>query len=111
MLLGIHGYPNDYFRFTPEGLRAVLKDFAHVVTAGVGDPDIPSSVVAVASHDRPLDLDLAALPSLARVQAEHTAARGKIRIGAFQLTPRELARTVAPELRRLVRERLLSRPR
>lgn len=25
----IHGYPNDYWRFTPEAFKSLLKDFSH----------------------------------------------------------------------------------
>src|SRR6476469_9346489 len=47
MLFGIHGYPNDYFRFTPEGFRALLSPFDDVWVAGVGDPNIPFQVVGI----------------------------------------------------------------
>ncbi len=48
MLFGIHGYPNDYFRFTPEGFRSLLGGFDDAWVAGVGHPDIPTFELFVA---------------------------------------------------------------
>jgi len=42
MLFGIHGYPSDYFRFTPEGFRSMLSASTRRGMAGVGGPDIPT---------------------------------------------------------------------
>lgn len=106
MLFGIHGYPNDYFRFTPEGLGSLLGDFDDVHVAGVGDPDIPFQVMGVGTKGRRLDVDLPELPSLAAAQARwHDAADG-VRIGPLRVPPRELARTAARELPRLAALRL-----
>lgn len=33
-----HGYPDDYYRFTPEGLREILKDFKEVKSGVAGGP-------------------------------------------------------------------------
>ena len=107
MLFGIHEHPHDYFRFTPDGLRALLEQgFDDVWVAGIGDPGIPVQVVGVGIRGSVLDLSLAQVPSLARVQADYEAARGRIQIGPQQLTPRELARAVGRDLRRLARERI-----
>src|SRR3712207_58870 len=35
LLFDIHAYPNDYFRFTPEGFRTMLSGFDDVWTAGI----------------------------------------------------------------------------
>ena len=45
----IHGYPNDYWRFTPECLKMLLKDAGYKVveTAGYGRPDLPGIVRAI----------------------------------------------------------------
>src|SRR3954454_3418575 len=40
MLFGIHGYPNDYFRFTPECFRSLLAGFDSAWVAGIGNPGI-----------------------------------------------------------------------
>jgi SAM-dependent methyltransferase len=107
MLFGIHEHPHDYFRFTPDGFRALLEQgFDDVWVAGIGDPGIPVQVVGVGIRGGRLDLWLERLPSLARVQADYEAARGRFRVGPQQLTPRELGRVVAGDLRRLARERI-----
>jgi SAM-dependent methyltransferase len=107
MLFGIHEYPHDYFRFTPDGFRALLEQgFDDVWVAGLGDPAIPMQVVGVGIRGAKLDLALERLPSLAAAQARYDAARGKVRIGPLQLSPRELAGAVGRDLRRLARERL-----
>jgi SAM-dependent methyltransferase len=111
MLFGIHEYPHDYFRFTPDGFRSLLEQgFDDVWVAGLGDPGIPMQVVGVGIRGDSLDLSLEKLPSLAAAQARYDAARGKVRIGPLQLSPRELARAVGRDLRRLARERLGLRP-
>jgi hypothetical protein len=59
-------------------------------------------VVGVGIRGSVLDLSVAALPSLAGAQARYDAARGKVRIGPLQLSPRELGRAVARDLPRLL---------
>jgi SAM-dependent methyltransferase len=44
----IHGYPNDYWRFTPEGFRSLLKGFNSCFVGFDGPQDFPSTIVAVA---------------------------------------------------------------
>lgn len=44
----IHGYPNDYWRFTPAGFKSLLKDFNHCVVSYDGPDDFPHTVVAIA---------------------------------------------------------------
>lgn len=56
MLFGIHGYPSDYFRFTPEGFASMLDAFDDVWTAGIGDPGMPMQVVGVGARGRTLDI-------------------------------------------------------
>jgi SAM-dependent methyltransferase len=111
MLFGIHEYPHDYFRFTPDGFRALLEQgFDDVWVAGLGDPAIPMQVVGVGMRGGSLGLSLDRLPTLAAAQARYDAARGKVRIGPLQLSPREVGRAVGRDLRRLARERLGLRP-
>src|SRR3954447_20214261 len=80
LLLGIHGYPSDYWRFAPEGLRIVLREFDDVWVQGIGDPEMPISVVAVAARGRELGLTLERLPTLAAAQARYLAADDRVRI-------------------------------
>jgi SAM-dependent methyltransferase len=106
MLFGIHGYPNDYFRFTPEGFRAILSGFDDAWVAGVGHPDIPMQVIGVGVHGRALDLAFERFPSLVEAQRRMDDQTGKVPVGVFSYAPAELLRLVARESPRLVREKL-----
>ena len=45
----IHGYPNDFWRFTPEGFRSLLREFSSTYVFSFGRScSRPQSVVAVA---------------------------------------------------------------
>ena len=109
MLFGIHGYPDDYFRFTPEGMRAVLSGFDDVWVCGMGHPDIPTQVIGVAAHGRALGLSRARFTSLETAQRRWEAGRGKVRIGVHNHPPGEVARALARAAPRLLRERLRAR--
>jgi SAM-dependent methyltransferase len=106
MLFGIHAYPSDYFRFTPEAFRSMLGGFDDVWVHGQGHPDAPHEVIGVAAKGRALGLRLDMLPSLATAQAEYDAHRGAVRIGVFNYKPRDLLLPLARQAPRLVRERL-----
>jgi SAM-dependent methyltransferase len=106
MLFGIHGYPSDYFRFTPEGFRSMLAGFDDVWVAGVGDQSIPTQVVGVGAKGRALGLSMAKLPSLAQAQEQFDRAEGMVRIGPFRMKPRDLARTIGREGTRIARGKL-----
>lgn len=44
----IHAYPNDYWRFTPEGFRSLLNIFEHVFVGEFGlQSDHPETVVGL----------------------------------------------------------------
>lgn len=104
MLFGIHAYPSDYFRFTPEAFRSMLgQGFDAVWAAGVGSPDFPSQVVGVGVKGRALDLP--PLPSLQDAQQAYEAGRGRVRVGIFNYPPWELAAALVRQAPRLVRER------
>lgn len=99
MLFGIHGYPNDYFRFTPEGFRSMLgQGFDEVGVAGIGDPGIPVWVLGAGAKGKPLGFDPATLPSVARAQADFERGEGKIRVGPLMVPRREILREVLPQL-------------
>ena len=107
MLFGIHGYPQDFFRFTPEGFRTMLEQgFEHVWVCGVGHPGIPTWVFGVGTHGVPLDLEMDDLPGVAAAQRRYDEAPGELRVGVLRHRPRDLLREVAPELARLARARL-----
>ena len=50
----IHNHPYDYWRYTPDGVRSLLKPFEFVQVGICGDIDFPDSVVAIASK-KPID--------------------------------------------------------
>ena len=105
MLMGIHAYPNDYWRFTPEGFRVVLEGFDDVDVVGSGDPQAPFWVFGIGIKGGKLPFRLAELPSLERSQREYERAEGKIKVGPFRLGLRELAATLGRELPRAIAER------
>lgn len=109
MLMGIHGYPSDYWRFTPEGIRVLLHGFDDVDVAAMGDPSAPFWVFGIASKGRKLDLRLADMPSLAASQQEYERAEGELRLGPFRYSLRELVRELRGELPRVLRERAAAR--
>ena len=105
MLLGIHGYPSDYFRYTPSGFRVLLGAFDDVWAAGLGSPDHPLWVFGVAAKGRRLDLSWERLPRLAEAQREWERAEGKFIVGPLQYESGDLVRIAARELPRAVAER------
>lgn len=48
MLFPVHGFPNDYWRFTPEGFRELAKSFQWAATYYGGDSNFPHTVALVA---------------------------------------------------------------
>jgi hypothetical protein len=47
MYFPIHEYPADYWRFTPDGMRAFARPFETVLIGAAGVSDLPHSVVAI----------------------------------------------------------------
>ena len=53
----IHDYPHDYWRFTPEGFRSLLKEFEHSIVASYGESEVsPQTIVGVGFKTTPPDL-------------------------------------------------------
>lgn len=109
MLIGIHAYPSDYWRFTPEGFRVLLAAFDDVDVAGMGDPSAPFFVFGVAARGRSLGLRLAELPSLVTAQRVYEQSEGKIKIGPFRYSLRQLAGVLVRQLPRAVGQRARAR--
>jgi hypothetical protein len=105
MLMPIHGYPSDYWRFTPDGLRLLLDGFDEVDAAGMGDPTIPFWVFAIGVRGHPLGLTLSALPSFRASQDDYERADGRLRLGPFRYSPTQLGRELLGELPRAVLQR------
>ncbi len=57
MRMRIHAYPNDYWRFTPEGFRVLLQPFAESFVSYAGPAKFPHTVVGVGfkGHRPPLE--------------------------------------------------------
>jgi SAM-dependent methyltransferase len=49
--LPIHDYPNDYWRFTPEGFKSLLKSFSFCFIDALGNKRFPHTVVGLAFKD------------------------------------------------------------
>jgi hypothetical protein len=111
MFFPIHGYPSDYWRFTPEGMRALLAPFDDVWVAGVGHPELPMQVVAVGAKGRRLGLGPDTLRSLAEAQRQWDRAEGKVRFELVHVPLRQLTATLARELPRAVAQRTRARIR
>ena len=43
----IHDYPNDYWRFTPEGFKSLLNPFSYSIVDFLGEKDFPHTVVGL----------------------------------------------------------------
>lgn len=110
MLFGIHGYPNDYFRFTPEGFRSMLSGFDDVRVIGVGDPGIPREVFGVGAFKRSLDgLELARFPTIVTAQQRWDDPVYGVKVGPLRVPPRELAGILRREVPSVLRARLAAR--
>lgn len=95
MFFPVHGYPQDYWRFTPSGLELLLEPFDDVWAAGVGHPELPMQVVAVAARGGAVPRSH---PTIDRAQREWDRAEGRVRVGLYHVPIKELARTLAAEL-------------
>ena len=47
MQFPIHDYPYDYWRFTPEAFKSLLKPFRHSFVGFAGDKDFPHTVLGI----------------------------------------------------------------
>ena len=52
----IHDYPFDYWRFTPEAFRLLLKPFSRSFVGYAGEPDFPHTVVGIGFKGRRPDV-------------------------------------------------------
>jgi SAM-dependent methyltransferase len=111
MLMPVHGYPSDYWRFTPEGFRVLLANFDDLDVAAMGDREIPYWVFGAGAKGRELGVRLREMPSLVDAQRAFERAEGKVRIGPFRYSLRELGGVLRRELPRAIWERSLTAPR
>lgn len=61
MCFPIHDYPHDYWRFTPEAFRSLLKPFSHSIVAAAGESLFPHTVVGIGFKGQVAGMDLAGL--------------------------------------------------
>ena len=52
-----HGYPSDYWRFTPDAFRSLLKPFTQVVVESAGREIFPHTVIGVGVKEATLPLE------------------------------------------------------
>jgi len=52
MLFPIHEFPADYWRFTPEAFRLLLRPFRTALVSYEGEPELPHTVFGLASKSR-----------------------------------------------------------
>lgn len=43
----IHEYPYDYWRFTPDGFKSLLKEFSYSIVDILGEKSFPHTVVGI----------------------------------------------------------------
>jgi SAM-dependent methyltransferase len=110
MFFPVHGYPEDYWRFTPSGMELLLAPFDDVWAGGVGHPELPMQVVAVAAKGAERRIPRS-YPVLAQAQREWDRAEGRVRVGLFHVPLKELARTLATEVPRAAAQRTRARLR
>lgn len=53
----IHDSPADYWRFTPDGLRSVMKPFSSVFVGSAGRESFPHTVIAIGVKESELPLE------------------------------------------------------
>ena len=107
MFFPVHGYPHDYWRFTPEGMRLLLEPFDDVWVARRRPP---RAADAGGRRWRPRARhgsasDGARAVARPRPSAQWDRAEGKVRVGLLHVPLAELARTLAAELPRAVAQR------
>ena len=58
MKFPIHDFPNDYWRFTPEAFKSLLKPFTYSFVGAVGEKDFPHTVIGIGFKGKIPDLNL-----------------------------------------------------
>jgi ubiquinone/menaquinone biosynthesis C-methylase UbiE len=58
MFFPIHDFPHDYWRFTPEAFRSLLKAFGKAYIGFAGDKLFPHTVIGIGFKGKVPDLDL-----------------------------------------------------
>jgi SAM-dependent methyltransferase len=109
MFFPIHGYPHDYWRFTPDGFRILLEPFEDVWVEGVGHPELPTQVIGIATKGRTLTIPSDGLRVTREAQSGWDRSEGRIAFGIVQVPLRELFGTLARQLPRAAAQRARAR--
>ncbi len=111
MLFPIHGYPEDYWRFTPEGFRVLLEPFAETWVGGVGHPELPMQVLGIGIKAGGTGAELSGrhFAAVQRAQAAWERPAGRVRVGMVSVAAREYAAAAVRDLPRVVWERVRQR--
>ena len=109
MLFPIHGYPQDYWRFTPEGFTSLLSPFDDAWVTGVGHPMLPTQIIGLGAKGRPLQVSETRFATLAAAQEEYERADGKVRLGVLNVSLRDLTRAVTRDFPRAITQRARAR--
>ncbi len=60
MYCPIHDFPHDYWRFTPEAFKSLLKPFSQVTVTAAGQSLFPHTVIGIGSKGPVNEIDLSA---------------------------------------------------
>ncbi len=111
MFFPIHGYPQDFWRFTPEGFRRLLAPFSDVWVGAIGHPELPLQVIGVASKDADLGLATRRFNVVEEAQEMWLRAEGKIRFDIVHVSVKQLIGALVRELPRAAWQRAGARVR
>jgi len=70
MQFPIHGFPDDYWRFTPSAFRSLIKPFTWSLVESAGEEDFPHTIVAIACKGQLPTTTIATLQSNLRIWRE-----------------------------------------
>lgn len=111
MFFPVHGYPQDYWRFTPEGFRVLLAPFDEMWSTGIGHPELPTQVLGVGTKGRRVGLSDVRLRTIGEAQEWWDRSEGRVSFDIVQVPLRQLATTLARQLPRALSQRASARLR
>ena len=99
MYFEIHDFPHDYWRYTPEAFKSILKPFFEAFVGFAGYPQFPHTVVGIGFKARPSDLSL----FKSRYEQWHRD-QAEVKPGVLRRVARLLVPPIfVPAIRRLLR--------
>jgi len=94
----IHDFPYDYWRFTPEAIKSLLKPFEHMFVGYAGDINFPHTVVGIGFKGQ--------LPNLSAFNEQYKEWQKKSNIDMEEIAPEKSSTTpkgVVTNLRELTK--------